>query len=80
MKSKTLAQRQPPVLIKRGVARWRFFSDVVSELKKVVWPTRQEATNLTTIVILVSVAVGLALGLIDMLFTFVMTDFILKGP
>ncbi len=45
-----------------------FIREVRSELRKVVWPTRQEAINLTMIVIGVSAAVGVFLGLVD--FTF----------
>lgn len=43
----------------------QFFRDTRSELKKVVWPSRKQATNLTLIVIAVSAAVGLILGAID---------------
>ncbi len=39
--------------------------EIRSELRKVVWPTRQEAVNLTMIVIGVSAAVGVFLGLVD---------------
>ena len=35
------------------------------ELRKVVWPTRQEATRLTLVVIAVSAGVGLVLGGFD---------------
>ena len=35
------------------------------ELRKVVWPTRQEATRLTVVVIAVSVVVGVILGGFD---------------
>ena len=45
--------------------RFKFFRDIFSELKKVVWPTRREATYLTTIVIVTCIVVGLILGLID---------------
>ena len=45
-----------------------FFREVRSELRKVVWPTRREATNLTMIVIAVSAAVGLFLGGVDFIF------------
>ena len=48
--------------------RFKFFSDAVSELKKVAWPTRKEATHLTTIVIIVSVAMGLMLAAVDKIF------------
>jgi len=46
-----------------------FVREIRSELRKVVWPTRQEAINLTLIVIGVSAAVGLFLGLVDFGFT-----------
>ncbi len=46
-----------------------FIREIRSELRKVVWPTRQEAVKLTTIVILVCVAVGFFLGLMDATFT-----------
>ena len=45
-----------------------FFREVRSELRKVVWPTRREATNLTMIVIAVSMAVGVFLGMVDFIF------------
>ncbi|MDO8451928.1 MAG: preprotein translocase subunit SecE, partial [bacterium] len=36
----------------------RFLKEVIAELKKVHWPTRQETVKLTVVVIAVSVAVG----------------------
>jgi preprotein translocase subunit SecE len=48
----------------KGV-RLKFFGEVISELRKAVWPTRQEATRLTIMVIIVSVTIGLFLGAID---------------
>ena len=48
---------------------FRFFGEVVNELKKVTWPTRQETTRLTILVVAVAVAIGIALGLADLLFT-----------
>jgi preprotein translocase subunit SecE len=57
---------------KKGRGQWgrrgEFFREVRSELRKVVWPTRQEAINLTLIVIGVSAAVGVFLGLVDFAF------------
>ncbi|MHB1414637.1 MAG: preprotein translocase subunit SecE, partial [Chloroflexota bacterium] len=46
----------------------RFVRETRSELKKVVWPTREEAINLTIIVIVVSIAVGIVLGGVDYVF------------
>jgi preprotein translocase subunit SecE len=45
-----------------------FFGEVRDELKKVVWPTRQETTRLTLVVITVSLLVGLFLGGLDFIF------------
>jgi preprotein translocase subunit SecE len=46
-----------------------FFHEVRDELKKVVWPTRQEVIRLTLVVIAVSLLVGMFLGGLDFLFT-----------
>jgi len=35
------------------------------ELRKVVWPTREQAVNLTALVIAVSVAVAAFIGVVD---------------
>jgi preprotein translocase subunit SecE len=43
----------------------RFFGEVIGELRRVTWPTREETMRLTLMVIAVSVAVGLFLGAID---------------
>jgi preprotein translocase subunit SecE len=57
-----------------------FLREVVAELKKVVWPTREETSRLTFIVLLVSIAVGIVLGIIDLGFTEVFSRFIFRGP
>ncbi|MEK7597771.1 MAG: preprotein translocase subunit SecE [Patescibacteria group bacterium] len=44
-----------------------FATDVVNELKKVSWPSRVETIRLTTIVIIVSLIIGLYVGIIDVL-------------
>ncbi|MDG0867186.1 preprotein translocase subunit SecE [Candidatus Lucifugimonas marina] len=51
-----------------GFSLFRFFGEVFSELRKVSWPTRQEATRLTVMVIALSATIGLFLGLVDMAF------------
>ena len=45
----------------------QFVRDSRIELRKVVWPTREETTRLTLVVIGVSVAVGVLLGGFDYL-------------
>lgn len=55
-----------------------FFSEVKSELSKVTWPKKDEAVRLTSIVILVSVIVGLYVGGFDYLFTTLLTKLLTK--
>ncbi len=50
----------------RRALSFRMFGEVVSELRRVTWPSRQETMRLTLMVIAVSGVVGLFLGLIDM--------------
>lgn len=50
-----------------------FLRETRDELKKVVWPTRQEVIRLTVIVIAVSLIVGLFLGGLDFVFTKIVT-------
>jgi len=47
----------------------RFFQDSWQELKKVNWPTPQQARNLTILVIGVSFAVGAFIAFFDTVFT-----------
>lgn len=53
-------------------------TDIWSEVKKVQWPSRHEAWNLTLVVLLVSVALGVALGGIDTGFGWFMQHTLLK--
>ena len=64
----SILRRQPSSEASRG-GLFRFFGEVISELKKVTWPTPQETVRLTLLVIAVSIVIGIALGLIDILFT-----------
>ncbi len=45
-----------------------FLKETRDELKKVVWPTRQEIIRLTFVVIIISLIVGLFLGGLDFVF------------
>ncbi len=46
----------------------RFVADIVSELRKVTWPTMAETRYLTLVVAIVAISVGLVLGTIDLAF------------
>jgi preprotein translocase subunit SecE len=47
----------------------RYLRETRSELRKVAWPSRQEATNLTVIVIAVTLTMAASLGFIDYMFS-----------
>lgn len=46
-----------------------FLKEVQTELKKVVWPTREQALRLTAIVVGVSLMVGVYIGALDYILT-----------
>jgi preprotein translocase subunit SecE len=48
----------------------RTFREVRSEMKKVVWPTREETTRLTIVVIAISVIISVILFTADAVFQF----------
>jgi preprotein translocase subunit SecE len=58
------AKREKP----RGRAIVHYLRETRAELRKVHWPTRQEAWDLTKIVLAVTVSMALFLGLMDYLF------------
>jgi preprotein translocase subunit SecE len=58
---KQAAKRQP-----RGLRL--YFRETVGELRKVSWPTRKEAINLTKVVVIVMIIMALFLGGVDFLF------------
>ena len=65
------AQRNPSPIGPRSMGRVSpvlFMQDVVSELRKSVWPSREETARLTAIVIALAVVIGFFLGGLDRLF------------
>ena len=58
---------------KRKTPFWqpRWIMDIISELRKVVWPTRQDTLSLTVVVVIIAGAIGAALGGIDLGFAWI---------
>ena len=56
-------------VIKEPNAVVRYYRETVGELKKVVWPTREEAIRLTWIVLVVITIMAIILGTADYLFS-----------
>ncbi len=53
----------------RRAFSFRIFGEVVGELRRVTWPSRQETMRLTLMVISVAVAIGTFLFLVDLGFS-----------
>ncbi len=49
---------------KAGIVK--FFRSVISEMKKVTWPTRKELVNYTIVVIVVVIIVAAVVGVMDL--------------
>ena len=78
-------QASPSMAIPAGVraapAPWykpRWASDIISELRKVTWPTRQETTHLTVVVIIISLLFAIVLGAADFAFSWIVEQTILR--
>lgn len=61
-----------------GFLRPSFVTNIISELQKVVWPSRAETRNLTMVVIVVSVIVGVVLGVVDWGFNRILENVLLR--
>ena len=53
----------------RGTSISNYFREVIAELRKAVWPTKEETRRLTVMVIIISVVVGALLAVFDFGFT-----------
>jgi preprotein translocase subunit SecE len=58
----------------------QYLQDTRAELRKVHWPSRQEAENLTKIVLGVTVSMALLMGLLDWLFSIEVLGLITGNP
>jgi preprotein translocase subunit SecE len=61
----SLENKESTLTEKKENAIVRFYRETIGELRKVSWPTREEAVNLTKIVIVVLVVMAIFLGFVD---------------
>lgn len=61
-----------------GRALREFIAESQFELRKVVWPTRQETLRTTGVIIVVVIIISIVLGFIDLLLKVVVMDWLLK--
>ena len=72
-----MARNLSPQAARRAFS-FRIVGEVISELRRVTWPTREETMRLTLMVLSVAAAVGVFLGLVDIGFTQLFQDIILR--
>lgn len=53
------------------ILRPTWADDIISELRKVQWPTLHDAWNLTVVVIVVCIFFGIWLGILDFVFSWI---------
>ena len=58
-------EKKPNIFARMGKRTQRWFREMRSELKKVVWPTPRQVTNNSWIVIVTVLAVGLVIAGLD---------------
>jgi len=63
---------------KAGRATREYLVESQFELRKVVWPTRDETLRTTLVIIIVVIILSLLLGLIDVILKWVVLDHLLK--
>lgn len=63
--NKSSAKEKKPGFFSR-IGKW--FRDLKSECKKIVWPTRKQTTNNTMIVIAMILVVGVFIWILDAIF------------
>ncbi|MEK7138839.1 MAG: preprotein translocase subunit SecE [Patescibacteria group bacterium] len=56
----------------------QFLKEVKSELSKVSWPTKKEIVQYTAIVIAISLAMAVFLGLLDFVFEWILNKFLIR--
>jgi len=57
---------------------WTFVKESRAELRKVNWPTKQQTIKFTSVVVGVSLAVAIFLGILDYGFEYILKSFIVK--
>lgn len=68
-----MAEKAKEVQVKKPNAIQRWWKETIGELRKVTWPTPREAWRLTVIVIIVMVSTSAVLGLLDFVFSKIIT-------
>ena len=69
------AVQQAPAREPGKIAQAReFFDAVVAEMKKVTWPSKPELIKATRMIVIVSLVLGVAIGLLDWMLQKILVD------
>mgnify|MGYP001047585568 CR=1 FL=1 len=52
---------------KKNLIQGRWRTGILDELKRVTWPTKKQTIRLTMVVIVISLIIGIYIGIIDVL-------------
>ena len=66
-KVKESGEKKPNIFVRAGKKIAKFFKDVVGEMKKVTWTSKDELLKSTKIVLVTVVAVAIVIAVIDTL-------------
>lgn len=73
------SKKSPTPVAQAKKRKFTFFQDVIGELRKVAWPTRQETIRLTLIVLGICLIMGAILGALDFGFSWLVKQVLLGG-
>ena len=62
-----MQQKQTSSNVRRSF-NFRFFGEIIGELRRVTWPTMNETMRLTMVVLAVAAFLGILLGIADLIF------------
>ena len=62
-------EKRPNFFVRAGRRIKKFFKDIAGEMKKVVWTSKEDLKKSTKLVLLTVVAVGLAIAVVDTVFS-----------
>ena len=75
--SGTASFRRPSQQTVQRFRPFQFVQEVISELRKAVWPSREETIRLTWVVIVIAALVGALLGTLDFSLSKTFTKYII---
>ena len=60
--------------VSRVEAMWAFLLDAKAELYKITWPSQPELKRATIAIVILSVVLGISIGLLDKVLTWLLVD------